>query len=146
MKDKVFVAYYYLKFVMLDVSILRFLKFLQLLFISFLYVLLWGICFLDVEADRFSCMAGLLITFVATLYLNKEFAQKSVSAKLILLSLPILYLFVLIFLRLTGDWNKIIFNPLNIALALLVWGLFGNPLKNKGRNALILSIVIIGYS
>lgn len=92
------------------------MKKLKLIFISFLYVLLWGICFLDVEADRFSCMAGLLITFISTVYLKKEAVYLTISDKFVVLSLPILYLVVLVFLRLSEDLNKIIFNPLNLAL------------------------------
>lgn len=122
------------------------MKKLKFIFISFLYVLLWGICFLDVEADRFSCMAGLLITFISTVYLKKEAVYLTISDKFVVLSLPILYLVVLVVLRLSEDLNKIIFNPLNLALLLLIWTLFGSPMKNKSRNLLILSIAILGYS
>lgn len=123
------------------------IKTFYILSISFLYIILWGICFLDIEADRFTCIIGLSLTILSITFLEKELSIINTKQKFLLLTFPIIYLFVFIILNFSKDLKLIIFNPLNISLILMIISLFFRK-QNKYLtiHLLLYSIIIIGYS
>lgn len=134
--------YYVITLTKLTINLLD-MKIIQLLVISFLLTFLWAICFIDIEADKFSCLIGFALTALFVKLLNQE--NLSIKNKLILLIFPIAYLFLVDF-SVKNDINKIIFNPINISLLFLIIGLI-KPLNKKNIvYLLILCIISIGYS
>lgn len=123
------------------------IKAFYILSISFLYIILWGICFLDIEADKFTCIIGLTLTIVSIYILEREFSIINTKQKLLLLTFPILYLIVFIILNISKDLTLLIFNPINVGLILMLIALFFR-MQNKKLilHLLLYSIIIIGYS
>lgn len=118
------------------------MKLLISLLLSFLITLLWAVCFIDIEADKFSCFLGFILTALFIFKLEKD--NLKYQHKLLLLIFPFAYLIVVDFVL--NDIEKIIYNPLNFSFLFLFVGLFFPKLIRNTAFQLFFSILIIGYS
>lgn len=118
------------------------MKFLKLITISFLITLFWGICFIDIEADKISSLLGFLLTGLILIF--SELHRLERKKKLILLVLPLLYVLLTNFMF--NDIEKIIYNPLNAVFLLFAIGLFRPNPKKDIILQLSFIILAVGYS
>lgn len=118
------------------------MKLLKLIAISFLITLFWGVCFIDVEADKISSLLGFLLTGLILLFTDLHRLEK--KKKIILLILPLLYVLLTNFMF--NDIEKIIYNPPNAVFLLFTIGLFRPDPKKDVILQLSFCILAVGYS
>lgn len=119
------------------------MKTLRLLLISLLITIVWGICFIDIESDKFSSLIGFGLTASTSIYINKQ-KDLSLGNKVLLFTFPVIYI-ILVSVALK-DVGKILFSPLNFLFLMLVLGVFFFKKKFELIFILLFSILTIGYS
>lgn len=120
-------------------------NYLILLIYSLSLILLWGLCFLSYpEANQITCGIGLVLTFLSTYFIQKEFGfNLKIWEKLILLVFPIAYTIVF----LTQDSKStFLFSPLLIGLIFLVFNLFVFKDLRIFRNNVFFVLITLSYT